>query len=134
MCWRDTDPNYNAFAEMEETHRRLRLQQRPAHPGDKVHIDIKNNGARYFRRQTLRFNMGMPWDTIELVFQAETEVLFTELPDEVRKEFGLSAGNHRALLKVTDSNHRFYFDGHPDKFYEPLLTEDRIRFEILDSI
>ena len=129
MCWREDNPGAS-LAEMQDIQRRNRLQQRNAVAGDDVYI-YRNCKVPYFRKKTMFFFGETPMDTTQLVFQTGMRVSFSELPEAVREQFGLTKRNQRATIAVDGETLTFLFDRGVNQPYEPLPSKDSVRFKVI---
>ena len=93
MCWRDNLSRRERDEMFEQYAWRFRLQTREAWKGCSVHVDTEYTGSnkkRYFRKDYFS-NLAGPSDTTEILFMPGTVVIVTDMPEDVRKKFGLRA-------------------------------------------
>jgi len=130
-CWRDGLTDREWREDHEQTAVRFRLKKHRARKNVECHIDHEQTGVaggRKYYRAKYWLAMGIPTDTTEIIFPEGTVVIFTKLPDEVRKGFDLRSEKPRAKVVTDGELTGFVFGSSGLKGYYPLLLDDSVRF------
>ncbi|MBX4200020.1 hypothetical protein KW790_00960 [Candidatus Parcubacteria bacterium] len=116
------------MAERVSDIRRFTLETRPAYKGVQVRIDT-HHGRRYFRKRTFQTLAG-PIDTTEITLPRGAKVAFTELPDNVRRQFRLRAREPVAKVIKRGLETGFLFGAAGMGYFFPLRQDVQIAFEV----
>ncbi len=149
MCWRDALSDREYQEEFESSMAIIRegntFKTRKAYKGCEVLPSVTPGmtSRRYFRRRYW-MRLSGPTDTTEIVMKEGTRVVFTEMPDDVRNEFGLRPpgppnifekkpqGKWKAVAVEVEGQIGFLFGSTGSKIFFPLdSSDDFFRFKIL---
>lgn len=146
MCWRDSLSPRARLEEFEGNMARIReantLRRVNAYKRCEVipSTQLGETRRRYFRRRYWRTLSG-PTNTIEIVLRDGIVVMFTNLPEDIWRGFGLRPpngsekepeGKWRAKVVEVEGQFGFSFGRTGSKLYFPLDSEeDLFRFSIL---